>query len=114
VSGTRAAVLVMAASQAPPLQRQVRAAVATGDSSCGVAERPESVSLLFSDSCGGAAHLTAPVVLTAAGGAEAPAAVVKRWQPHDGRRAPQLLQVRGTKSVFMHLHLPCLCVFPAS
>lgn len=91
-SGDRAAVLVMAAFQAPPLQRRVRAAVAAGDGSCGdcgggsgVTQRREPVSLLFSDNRGGAAHVTAPAVSTAADGAEAPAAAINRWQPHDGR-----------------------------
>ena len=98
VSGGHAAVLVMAAFQAPPSQQlqQVYAAAAADCNSCSAGsagggareQRSKSISLLFSDNCGGAAHVTAPAVPTAAGGAEAPAAAVNRWQPHDGRWAP--------------------------
>ena len=90
--GNRTAVLAMAAFQAPPPQQQARAADAGGVGGCGSIGgdgdstsgegRPENVSLLFSDNRGCAAHVVAP---TAAGGAEAPAAAVVSWQPHDGR-----------------------------
>ena len=92
ISGDRAAVLAMAAYQAQPGHQGFSAPTTTADDgSCHGSDalsepRPGVLSVLFSDSRGGAVHMTVPSVPGAAGGAQATAgARLTCWQPHGGR-----------------------------